>query len=40
MMEFVKKRCLACGRIRKFVAGSERDKRSVCGECWDWVKHP
>lgn len=30
------KRCLVCGNIRKFQAGTERDKQSVCGNCWVW----
>lgn len=35
-MTFVTKTCLKCGETRRFLAGSRRDKESVCGECWVW----
>lgn len=34
--ELFKKRCRVCHNIRTFQAGSERDKQSVCGNCWVW----
>ena len=35
-MEIIKKTCRICLSVRKFVAGSERDNQSICGECWNW----
>lgn len=35
-MEIVKRRCRICGHMRKFVFGSERDLKKVCGDCWNW----
>ena len=31
-----KKRCLICDNVRSFQKGTERDKQSVCGNCWKW----
>jgi hypothetical protein len=36
MVELVQKICRVCGNKRKFLKGSERDKQSVCGNCWNW----
>jgi len=30
------KRCLVCQNIRQFQAGTERDRQSICGNCWVW----
>ena len=30
------KRCRVCQNLRIFQAGTERDKQSVCGNCWVW----
>ncbi len=30
------KECLVCHNKRKFIAGTERDRQSVCGNCWVW----
>ena len=35
-MEFVKKECRVCGKVKKFLKGSERDKLGICGDCWNW----
>lgn len=34
--QIYQKRCLVCGNIRKFMKGTERDRQSVCGNCWVW----
>lgn len=39
-MEFVKKICKICGKKRKFVKDSERDKENICGDCWNWEERP
>lgn len=31
-----KKECRVCKKQRKFYAGTERDRQSVCGNCWVW----
>lgn len=31
-----KKQCRVCHLSRKFYAGTERDRQSVCGNCWVW----
>lgn len=33
---FIKKECIRCGRIMKFLTGTPREKESICGECWNW----
>lgn len=30
------KLCLVCKNIRRFQKGTERDRQSVCGNCWVW----
>lgn len=35
-MNFIKKECKKCKQIKKFLQGTERDKLSICGDCWDW----
>lgn len=35
-MEFVKKICRVCNKDRKFLKDSDRDKASICGQCWNW----
>lgn len=35
-MEFVNKICEKCGKLKKFVKGSLREKEYICGDCWDW----
>jgi len=37
-MALVVKECVKCNQKRKFALGTERDKQSICGECWDWGK--
>lgn len=39
-MEFIEKKCSVCGNMRKFVKGTPRDKKNICGNCWDWEKEP
>ena len=39
-MEIVKKKCSVCGKMRKFLKGTPRDKQNICGNCWDWEKEP
>lgn len=39
-IELVKKKCKKCGNIRKFLKGTPRDKKSICGNCWDWEAEP
>lgn len=34
--QIYKKECRVCKNIRSFYAGSERDRQSVCGNCWVW----
>lgn len=31
-----KQKCRVCGKLKKFVPNTERDKQAVCGECWNW----
>ena len=31
-----KKKCRVCENVKTFKAGTERDKQSICGNCWDW----
>jgi len=35
-MIFITKMCIRCNLVRKFVKDTQRDKESVCGNCWDW----
>lgn len=35
-MEFVVKECIKCKLQRKFLKGSLRDIKSICGNCWNW----
>jgi len=39
-MIFIQKVCSKCGKLKKFVKDTPRDKESICGDCWDWVKRP
>jgi hypothetical protein len=39
-MQFVVKKCVKCNQERKFLKDSERDLKSICGECWDWTETP
>jgi len=39
-MEFVKKNCKVCHNERKFLVDSQRDKQSICGNCWNWAAEP
>ena len=39
-MIIIKKICSECGKMRKFVKDSPRDKEGICGNCWDWGKRP
>lgn len=34
--QLYKKRCLICNNVRSFQKGTERDRQSVCGNCWVW----
>lgn len=34
--QIYEKRCQMCLNIRKFQAGTPRDRESICGNCWDW----
>jgi len=34
--EIYEKICRVCKSKRKFYAGTERDRQSVCGNCWVW----
>ena len=34
--QMYQKRCLVCNKIRTFQKGTERDRQSVCGNCWVW----
>jgi len=35
-MIFVKKECVKCNIVRKFLKDSARDKADICGNCWRW----
>ena len=35
-MQFISKICIKCGNVKKFLVGTERDLKSICGDCWDW----
>ena len=39
-MQIIKKKCSKCGNIRKFLEGTPRDKKNICGNCWDWENEP
>jgi len=39
-MNFIIKECKICKKQRKFLKGTPRDKKSICGNCWDWEKYP
>lgn len=39
-MIFIKKECVVCHNIKKFVEGTLRDIESTCGDCWDWEERP
>jgi Fe-S-cluster containining protein len=34
--QLYEKRCRVCDAMRTFQKGTERDKQSVCGNCWVW----
>jgi len=34
--QIYKKRCRSCQNIRSFQEGTNRDKQSICGNCWVW----
>ena len=34
--DIYEKECRVCKKQRKFYAGTERDRQSVCGNCWVW----
>jgi len=34
--QIYQKRCKVCQNLRKFQKGTERDKQSICGNCWEW----
>ena len=36
----IEKVCSKCKNVRKFVVGTDRDKKNICGNCWDWEKEP
>ena len=36
----IKKQCKKCGKIRKFLKGTQRDIEDLCGNCWDWDNDP
>lgn len=36
MSNFVKHYCVKCGKLRKFLVGTPRAARKICGECWKW----
>lgn len=38
--EIIKKTCNECKNMRKFLKGTERDIKNICGNCWDWEKNP
>ena len=40
MSSLIKKKCIKCGNLRKFLIGTRRDKENICGECWDWKNEP
>ena len=35
-MDFINHICKKCKKDRKFVKGSLRETKQICGECWDW----
>jgi len=37
-MEIYTKKCVKCGKDRKFLNASIRDITGICGNCWDWNK--
>ncbi len=39
-MDVIAKNCYTCNEVKKFLIGTPRDKRNVCGNCWDWEKEP
>jgi hypothetical protein len=39
-MDLIVKTCNVCNELKKFLRGTPRDERNVCGNCWDWEKEP
>ena len=39
-LALVTKECTKCHKMRKFLVGTPRDEKSICGNCWDWSADP